>query len=245
MRGGSVCAHPRQVSRCSGIVSGSSGGGGSWARPSVCGNWNRKGSSAASGDGLATQVVEVMWPRPDASGANSGESPESWERRREQQRGRGVNGNGMGEPLGMAVQREETPWPRLTASDGDKASSAFGRGNPTHNGAVRADTPWPRLTVSDGLGGRCPEESLPRRPDGSVRSPSQKEILGGTLNPAWEEALMGWPIGLVSGLPWREYKSEAAAELSIIGSLRAWSGVSPDEQTRSGSSATPGTSPKP
>jgi hypothetical protein len=40
--------------------------------PTVCGNYNRKGASATSGDGLATAVK--MWPTPCAS-ASKGSSP--------------------------------------------------------------------------------------------------------------------------------------------------------------------------
>jgi hypothetical protein len=36
-----------------------------WPTPTVCGNYNRKGASATSGDGLATAVQN--WPTPDAS----------------------------------------------------------------------------------------------------------------------------------------------------------------------------------
>ena len=38
---------------------------GLWPTPTVCGNYNRKGASASSGDGLATAVA--MWPTPTAS----------------------------------------------------------------------------------------------------------------------------------------------------------------------------------
>jgi hypothetical protein len=38
---------------------------GSWPTPTVCGNHNRKGASATSGDGLATAVVARMWPTPN------------------------------------------------------------------------------------------------------------------------------------------------------------------------------------
>jgi hypothetical protein len=38
-----------------------------WPTPTVCGNYNRKGSSATSGDGLATAVK--MWPTPTAHNA--------------------------------------------------------------------------------------------------------------------------------------------------------------------------------
>ena len=36
-----------------------------WPTPTVCGNYNRKGASATSGEGLATAVQK--WPTPDAS----------------------------------------------------------------------------------------------------------------------------------------------------------------------------------
>jgi len=38
---------------------------GLWPTPTVCGNYNRKGASASSGDGLATAVKN--WPTPTAS----------------------------------------------------------------------------------------------------------------------------------------------------------------------------------
>lgn len=40
---------------------------GYWPTPTVCGNHNRKGASATSGDGLATAVKKRMWPTPQAS----------------------------------------------------------------------------------------------------------------------------------------------------------------------------------
>jgi DNA (cytosine-5)-methyltransferase 1 len=40
-------------------------GSGLWPTPTVCGNYNRKGASQASGDGLATAVKK--WPTPVAS----------------------------------------------------------------------------------------------------------------------------------------------------------------------------------
>lgn len=45
-----------------------------WPTPTVCGNYNRKGASASSGDGLSTAVK--MWPTPCASAsASKGSSP--------------------------------------------------------------------------------------------------------------------------------------------------------------------------
>jgi hypothetical protein len=40
-------------------------GSGLWPTPTVCGNYNRKGASATSGDGLATAVMK--WPTPMAA----------------------------------------------------------------------------------------------------------------------------------------------------------------------------------
>jgi len=38
-----------------------------WPTPTINGNYNRKGASATSGDGLATAVKNRMWPTPSAS----------------------------------------------------------------------------------------------------------------------------------------------------------------------------------
>lgn len=41
-----------------------------WPTPTVCGNYNRKGLSATSGDGLATKVMQ--WPTPRSSDGPKG-----------------------------------------------------------------------------------------------------------------------------------------------------------------------------
>lgn len=46
-----------------------------WPTPTVCGEYNRKGLSATSGDGLRTAVLreaEAMWPTPTSSAATRG-----------------------------------------------------------------------------------------------------------------------------------------------------------------------------
>lgn len=45
-----------------------------WPTPTVCGNYNRKGASATSGDGLATVVKQRTWPTATAT-ASKGWSP--------------------------------------------------------------------------------------------------------------------------------------------------------------------------
>lgn len=44
-----------------------------WPTPTVCGNYNRKGASATSGDGLATAVRQ--WPTPTAHNAKETNAP--------------------------------------------------------------------------------------------------------------------------------------------------------------------------
>lgn len=49
-----------------------------WPTPTVCGNYNRKGASATSGDGLATAVK--MWPTPTAHNAKETNAPSEAQR---------------------------------------------------------------------------------------------------------------------------------------------------------------------
>lgn len=49
-----------------------------WPTPTVCGNYNRKGVSATSGDGLATAVR--MWPTPTCQDAKNNGAPSQMER---------------------------------------------------------------------------------------------------------------------------------------------------------------------
>lgn len=63
-RSGSVYRHPTSERPISGI------GAGLWPTPTVCGNYNRKGASATSGDGLETVVTQRTWPTPTAQDSN-------------------------------------------------------------------------------------------------------------------------------------------------------------------------------
>lgn len=49
-----------------------------WPTPTVCGNYNRKGASKTSGDGLATAVK--MWPPPTAHNAKETNAPSEAQR---------------------------------------------------------------------------------------------------------------------------------------------------------------------
>jgi DNA (cytosine-5)-methyltransferase 1 len=48
---------------------------------------------------------ETLLPTPPAGNFNDGESLESWTRRRDKNLAKGVNGNGMGTPLSIAIQK--------------------------------------------------------------------------------------------------------------------------------------------
>lgn len=107
---------------------------------------------------------EVLLPTPTASNPNDGESLESWEARRRRNLAKGINGNGQGTPLAIAVKLLPTPrasdgtkggpnqrgskgdlmlpsaaaqlLPTPTTADGERTSSTYGRGNPTLTGAI-------------------------------------------------------------------------------------------------------------
>jgi hypothetical protein len=64
----------------------------------------------AGGHGLTlSDEVEHLLPTPTAIVANDGEGTETWLARRERVKARGINGNGMGMPLTIAVQLLPTP----------------------------------------------------------------------------------------------------------------------------------------
>lgn len=50
---------------------------GCWPTPTVNGNYNKKGLSPTSGDGLATAVMKSMWPTPTVQGLNGGSNSRS------------------------------------------------------------------------------------------------------------------------------------------------------------------------
>lgn len=88
-----------------------------------------------------------LWPTPNASLMNDGESPESWERRNATLRENGINGNGMGTPLTIAA----TTWPTPGAND-HKGSAKEGQRRGQLDEAVEQLYPCapPALTTVDG-----------------------------------------------------------------------------------------------
>lgn len=113
--------------------------------------------TAATGSG--------SWPTPAANLHNYFEDPDNWLARRERLRSKGINGNGAGMPLGVAVRL----WPTPTRNDYKGAGYQKGPAGArffTLPGAAR-----------DSLG----------RPYDRAAS--------GHLNPTWVEWLMGYPLG--------------------------------------------------
>lgn len=143
-------------------------GSGYWATPGVgifrSGMPTRALRDATYKQDLQDQVALVQtWPTPDASVMQDGEGPETFLARREALKAKGVNGNGMGTPLAMAVQLEG--WPTPGAAD------------------WKSGTGWDHAESSS-----------------AGHTPQLRHIMGGLLNPAWVESLMGWPTGW-TGLP--------------------------------------------
>lgn len=93
-----------------------------WLTPTLCGNHNRKGASATSGDGLAT--VAALWPTPTA---------------RDEDRVRDAPNREGSPSLSGAIL-----WPTPVAADNGRGSSTYARGNPTLTGAAQWPTPQAR-----------------------------------------------------------------------------------------------------
>lgn len=55
------------------------------------------------------ETAVALWPTPDARVSNDGESPGTFLARKDREKQKGQNGNGMGTPLAMAVQLWPTP----------------------------------------------------------------------------------------------------------------------------------------
>lgn len=158
--------------------------------PTVCGNYNRKGASPTSGDGLATWAK--LWPTPTASLADKG----------------GLITPAKGREGGTLIEAlsARTTWPTPLASDwrSGKTSEATATKN---SRPLREQVMW-----------RTPSASV-IEPKSSVvkltgRKPTDPQVgladqVGGALNPEWVEWLMGWPIGHTESSAWAMGKSRS------------------------------------
>jgi DNA (cytosine-5)-methyltransferase 1 len=64
--------------------------------------------------------IGALLPTPAAGVFNDGETVESWQARNDRLRAQGINGNGMGTPLPIAVQLLKTPTAQLAVNGGSQ-----------------------------------------------------------------------------------------------------------------------------
>jgi len=158
----------------------------------------------------ATASSLSPWPTPDAFVSNDGEEPETFLARQERVKAKGINGNGMGMPLAMAVKT----WPPPTTRDWKDTGSLENVPQNCLLGRVAAQWMTPRVSETgqyqynrgnpddvvltlQGQAQAMPlASSLPDHPISTVGEESSK--IRRTLNPLFVEWLMGWPPGWTS-----------------------------------------------
>ena len=161
---------------------------------------------------LPNAVIDLL-PTPSAGSFNDGENLESWQARQARQAARGINGNGMGTPLPIAVQL--LPTPLVTNRAGMEPSPATLAGKRGHDlgpsiGAL-LKTPTAQLAVNGGSqhpdkrrdGGHGPtladqveHELLPtlRATDGTKGGPNQRGSSGDLMLPSAVMGLLPTPM---------------------------------------------------
>ena len=138
---------------------------GLWPTPTLHGNYNRKGVSQNSGDGLETAVKKELWPTPTAMTGGTGVAPSH------ENGGHGWNtGAAVKDSLSDNPKRQ---WPTPAARDYKGA-----------NGLERT-----KEKIAQGK--RAQMGQLPN----AVMIAEDKAQTSGTLNPTWVEWLMGLPTG--------------------------------------------------
>lgn len=181
-----------------------------WPSPNVPNGGRTTNTSNYREDGSKQQAelsaVAALWPTPDASLMNDGQTEEARAKRKARELEKKYNGNGGGEPLAYVVRMWPTP---MTADDGDKVTPASHQG-----GLTIAARQWPTIASRDyrspnakpfsERGGGLKGEQLPN----FVASHFSPRVLGMNsgetsslparklrqrLNPVFVCLLMGWP----------------------------------------------------
>lgn len=181
-----------------------------WPSPNVPNGGRTTNTSNYREDGSKQQAelsaVAALWPTPDASLMNDGQTEEARAKRKARELEKKYNGNGGGEPLAYVVRMWPTP---MTADDGDKVTLASHQG-----GLTIAARQWPTIASRDyrtpnakpfsERGGGVKGEQLPN----FVASHFSPQVLGMNsgetsslpapalrrrLNPAFVCWLMAWP----------------------------------------------------
>ena len=159
------------------------------------------------GSESSSSPLAALLPTPAAGNFNDSEDPASWEARRQRNLAKGINGNGQGTPLGMAVKMLPTP----TAKDADSsANRTAGRKVPnTHKGETLTDMtrllPTPRASDRYGPGDhgdggpdlRTAVQLLPTPTTSDAKGPSPNH--GGTTAEAVASLMLPTPTA-------RDYK---------------------------------------
>lgn len=138
----------------------------------------------------AGEAVELL-PTPNAGNFNDGESVETWQARRAHIKAKGINGNGMGMPLGIAVRL--LPTPSGADSLGGHESRGGARGNELLLKGIATHQDWDKYAGAiarwEAIHGPAPA------PTGIGRTGRPK------LSPVFSEWMMGMPAGWVTDVP--------------------------------------------
>ncbi len=152
-----------------------------WPTPTINGNYNRKGLSKTSGDGLATRVRSSM-NESCANGTDSrGNGPTMWPTP-------SANKTTLS---GELINADGTPW------DGISKPHSATTGRPVSTHLTDAVKMWPTPTVDDSSNVNPKANRRPglvSKVNDAERDQSPAPI-GGSLNPQWVEWLMGYPAG--------------------------------------------------
>ena len=149
-------------------------GSGLWATPSICGNYNRKGASPTSGDGLATQVRQ--WPTPRAAyamGSSGGKDRRSDLRDTARQfpTPTARDWKDVGQNTDCQKLAKKSRLSGVVMTYMTPTAQVGTKGGGRHRG--RADTIGSQVAELEGM----------------------NQTTTGQLNPTWVEWLMGYPLG--------------------------------------------------
>lgn len=145
-----------------------------------------------------------LWPTPAASVTNLTEHPNSWQARANRLKERGINGNGAGMPLTVAVK----PWPTPTSSLGTKGGRVTPR--KSREGGTLIEAVSARRF-------RTPTSADARGKSGTMVKGKQMQLVdqvSGSLNPTWVEWLMGFPLGWTVCAAWETRSSRKSRKSS-------------------------------
>lgn len=147
-------------------------------------------SSVTYGRGNPT-LVGALLPTPSAGNFNASETPEQWEARRQRVKATARNGNGMGMPLGIAVQL--LPTPAVADAMGGRKRRGGARSGELLLKGIAAERQWGRyadaVTRWEALLRPAPAPTTTTKRGAHV------------LNPEFSQWMMGWPDGWVTDVP--------------------------------------------